>query len=431
MLPIVGIIIYGFFGQDFRRKKIVSYKRKRMNANLFSALNIEDLDTISISPQAKKLIKLLNSNSNSELYSGAEVEVFTSGQSTFDSLFNDIERAEKHIHVEFYIIENDEVGRKLLNLLSRKAKDGVRVRVIYDFFGGWTLPQKTIQKLKEDGVYIQPFLPVHNVFGFSKVNYRNHRKIVIIDGKIGYTGGLNVAERYRRGNSLGLWRDTFIRVSGSAVHGLQMLFLNDWNFVDKKYIEDPKYYPDINNTGNAYMQTVMSGPDTDWQNIMQGVVMAISNAEKYVYIHTPYYLPPESLMTAIETAALSNIDVRIMIPERNDNRLVAAASRSYMQRLLNVGVKVYYYKHNFLHSKAIVVDDFISIVGTANMDTRSYEQNFEVAAFLYHTQTAVTLKESFENDMNYCRELNVNLWKHRSHFVKIKESIARLFSPLL
>lgn len=431
MFPIVGIIIYAFFGQDFRRRKIVNYKRKLLNPISNDAQNLEDIKQFDIPVHSQKLITMLHNNSRAELYSGANIDVYTSGTETFESLFRDIENAKAHIHVEFYIIVNDEVGRKFLDLLSKKAKEGVRVRVIYDYFGGWTITKKILRQLRADGVYIQPFLPADSVFGFSRINYRNHRKIVVVDGKIGYTGGLNVAERYRKGNSLGLWRDTFIRVTGTAVHGLQNIFLNDWNFVDKKDVNDEKYYPTSEDCGTAYMQSVMSGPDTDWENIMQGVVTAISNAVKFVYIHTPYYLPTESLMTAIETAALSGIDVRIMIPERNDNRLVAAASRSYMRRLLDVGVRVYFYKRNFLHSKAIVIDDEISIVGTANMDVRSYEQNFEVAAFIYHEQTAQLLKKKYEEDMEDCRELNINIWKHRSRWIKLKESVARLFSPLL
>ncbi len=431
ILPVLGIIIYAFFGQDFRRRKIVNYKKRFLNPTSFDYTTPVIESTTNVSTITKKLVRLLNANSASELYSGAEIDVFTSGDKTFSSLFRDIEEAKEHIHVEFYIIANDDVGKKFLDLLTLKARSGVRVRVIYDYFGGWSLSKKVLKQLRADGIYIQPFLPADSIFGISRINYRNHRKIVVIDGKIAYTGGLNIAERYRRGNSLGLWRDTFVRISGSAAHGLQNIFLNDWHFVDKKDIVDKKYYPAIEDKGTAYVQTVMSGPDTDWQNILQGVVLAISNAKKCVYIHTPYYLPPESLMTAIETAAFSGVDVRIMIPEHNDNRLVAAASRSYMQRLMDVGVRVFYYKFNFLHSKAIVIDDEVSIVGTANMDVRSYEQNFEVASFIYHKETARTLQTKFLDDMVQCRELNANVWRHRSYYRRFKESVARLFSPLL
>ena len=431
MLPIVGIIVYILVGQDFRRKKIMTGKILPEKRSTSHILSLDHMDDVGIPRHIQKTIRLLDTNCDARLYPGNKINVYTKGYDTFKAIFRDLRNAKEHIHVEFFIIDNDDVGSRFFDILKKKAQQGVRVRVIYDYFGGWRIPRRVIKDLRSAGVYIEPFLPMDSLAGFSKVNYRNHRKLIVIDGKIGYTGGLNVAERYRKGTRLGLWRDTFMRTLGPAVHAMQYSFLNDWAFVGQKKIPDDKYFPAPLCYDNNCIQLVTSGPDAVWQNIMQGIIMAMSNAHDYIYIHTPYYLPPDSVTNALETAAMSGVDVRIIMPERNDSRLVAAASRSYIQGLLNARVRVYFYRNNFLHSKAIVIDDNISIIGSANMDIRSYEQDFEISAFVYDTETAVHLRSSFEEDLLSCRELNANVWKSRRRWQRMKESIARLFSPLL
>jgi cardiolipin synthase len=250
---------------------------------------------------------------------------------------------------------------------------------------------------------LRPFLPLRLRFGRSKINYRNHRKILIVDGEVGFTGGLNVADRYIFGNALGMWRDTFARFEGSVVHGLQQLFLMDWYFVERKLITDPKYYPIPKKFDSNLAQIVISGPDTQWESIMQGIASAIMSATRYVYIHTPYFIPNDVIENCIQMSAMSGVDVRIMIPARSDSRLSDACTFSYMGRLLEAGVKVYQYTKGFLHSKAIVIDNFISIVGSANLDERSFNQNFEANAFIYEEKTANRLKELFFRDMQNCR----------------------------
>jgi cardiolipin synthase len=425
LLPIVGIVLYVFLGQDLRRRKVFANKLRFPNLE-GSYVGNDKLQKFG------KVATLLTETAGARVLSGNKVEVFTTGEDAFNSLCDDIERATNHIHVEFYIIENDKLGNRFRELLERKAREGVRVRVIYDYLGGWNLPIVWRLSLKEAGAFIHPFLPADNFFRFTLLNYRNHRKLVVIDGRVAYTGGMNLAERYLSGNRLGLWRDTFVRVEGLAVHAMQYSFLVDWSFVDGKVVTDKKYYPDLScDIGDEKVQVVTSGPDSDWRSIMQGIVVAISNAKKEVLIHTPYCMPPESVMNALETAALSGVRVRVMIPERNDAKLVAAAGRSYIEALLRAGVEVFYYRKNFLHSKAIVVDGYLSIVGTANMDHRSYEQNFEIAAFVYGEKTARCLVEGFERDMESSRQLNVNLWRHRKWYKRYVESLARLISPLL
>lgn len=425
LFPIVGIIFYIFFGQNLRRKKIINNKLRFPNTNLLSHFYEEP-------HKFAKVANLLSETDCAPLSDGNKVDVFVTGADAFKSLYNDIEQAKEHIHVEFYIIENDKLGNRFRELLERKAREGVRVRVIYDYLGAWKLPIAWRMSLKNAGAFVHPFLAADSFFKFTLLNYRNHRKLVVVDGKIAYTGGMNLAERYRWGNRLGLWRDTFVRVEGPAVHSMQYSFLVDWSFVDGRVVTDKKYYPELSYFENGErVQVVTSGPDSDWRNIMQGVVAAISRAEKEILIHTPYYMPPEPVMNALETAALSGVRVRVMIPERNDSKIVAAAGRSYIESLLRAGVEVYYYQHNFLHSKAIVIDNYLSIIGTANMDNRSYEQNFEIAAFVYGDKTAKNLVESFERDMESSRQLNINLWRHRKWSKRYFESLARLFSPLL
>lgn len=434
LLPFVGLIIYVLFGQDFRRRKIISKKSiKTVSRPARTDFDFEAfLQDETLPVENQKLVSLLYNNSEAFPYTNSEVKILTRGCEIFESLFNDIERAQNHIHLEFYIIQDDEVGSRLRELLIRKAKSGVRVRVIYDYVGGFSLTKSSIQSLRDAGVYIQPFLPLKRSIGFSKMNYRNHRKIVVVDGVIGYTGGINIADRYLKGNKLGLWRDTQIRIEGPAVRGFQRVFLIDWFFVDNKIITDQKYFPTVTpSSHHNLIQIVGSGPDSDWKTIMQGVVSLISGASQYVYIHTPYFIPTESVLIALQTVALSGIDVRVMLPEKSDTWLVTLASNSYLQQLLESGVRVFMYQKNFLHSKAIVVDDRVSTVGTANMDVRSYEHNFEINAFVLDEQVAVTLRERFLQDAQSCVEIKLDEWKQRKRMDHFKESFARLFSPLM
>lgn len=434
-LPIVGIIFYAFVGQNFRRKKIVSKKSlHRLNVHTdFDYYRGRKQEKDSLPLEIKHTIKLLENCAEAPVYGQSKIDVFTSGKDTFDAIFADIESAKEHIHVEFYIVEPDELGFRFRDLLIKKANEGVRVRFIYDYLGGFGLKKKFLQPLRAAGIFVHAFMPAIPYISLSKVNYRNHRKLVVVDGRVGYTGGMNVADRYIKGNRRGLWRDTQVRFEGAAVHGLQNAFLIDWFFVSQKLISDSKYYPkpkvfsDLQNL----VQIVSSGPDTDFENVMQGVVSIMNSARKYIYIHTPYFLPTESILSALQIASLGDVDVRLMLPEKSDTHLAQMATRSYLLQMLEAGVRVFFYKKAFLHSKAIVVDDLVSTVGTSNMDFRSYEQNFELNAFVYDEKTAKTLREAFENDLKQCREVTLDGWKRRKKKERLKDSIARLFSPLL
>lgn len=432
-LPFLGFFLYLLLGQDYRKKKIISSKSiRRVTQRPVASFDINDLDNDRIDDNKLNLIRLLNKNSDAAGYANNKIEVLSSGITTFEAIFEAIRNAKDHIHLEFFIFNDDKIANELRELLIQKAKEKVRVRMIYDYWGSFSLSKRYIRTLREAGVYVKSFLPFRwRISRSSKINYRNHRKLVVVDGKIGFTGGLNIADRYIYGNKLGIWRDTFIRMEGSAVHGLQLLFMIDWYFVDRKFIEGKEYFPEPQKFGKNIVQIVNSGPDTDWEAIMQGIASAIMSATKYVYIHTPYFMPTEVIASCIEMAALSGIDVRLMIPTRSDSPLSDASTTSYLGRALEAGVRVYKYKEGFLHSKAIVIDDLISIVGSCNLDERSFMQNFEANAFIYEKKTALELKKLFKSDIKKCDELTLGAWTNRKRKQKLKESFARLFSPIM
>lgn len=432
LIPVAGFILYLIFGQYFRRDKIISRKSIKRIGNLnIPEYDIRTVDTHILTNQQLNLVKLLRHNNNALALPGNKIDILLNGEDTFEAMFKAIEEAKEHIHIEFYIFADDRISNQMRELLIKKAKQGVRVRMIYDYLGSFSLNKKYLQSLRDAGVYVRAFLPARLKVARIKINYRNHRKILVIDGKIGFTGGLNIADRYRYGNKLGEWRDTFMRVEGMAVHGLQQHFLIDWYFVEQKLITDPKYYPAYKIHEDNLIQIVSSGPDDDWENIMQGIAQTIMTATQYVYIQTPYFIPPESLLSAIQTASLSGVDVRLMIPRKSDARISDAATRTYIQPVLDAGVRVFWYTEGFLHSKAIVCDNMISTIGSTNMDERSANQNFELNAFIYDEDTALTLKHAFLDDQKKCTEITSAMWKSRSDWKKITESVARLFSPLM
>ena len=432
-LPVLGMGLYLLLGQDYRKKKIIT--EKGINRDIVSpvtSFDIEKIDSSIMSVNQLNLLKLLSRNSDASVYAFNKIEVLSTGISTFDRLFEEIKNAKDHIHIQFFIFDDDRISNQLRELLIEKSKQGVRVRMIYDYWGSFDLSKKYVRSLHEAGIYVQAFLPFRwRISRSSKINYRNHRKLVIIDGKVGFTGGLNVADRYFYGNKLGEWRDTFIRLEGSAVHGLQLLFLIDWFFVDRKLVEGPEYFPEPQKFDQNLGQIVSSGPDPDWESIMQGIASAIMSATRYVYIHSPYYMPTDVIADCVEIAALSGVDVRLMVPVRSDSRLSDASTFSYMGKALEAGVRVFRYNKGFLHSKAIVIDDYISIVGSTNLDERSFAQNFEANAFIYDSKTSGHLKSLFMDDLTGCEELTLEAWNNRKRRQKLKESFARLFSPLM
>ena len=305
------------------------------------------------------------------------------------------------------------------------------VRIIYDDVGSWGLKQKDIKFLRDSGIMVFPFLEVKFRALADKINYRNHRKIVVVDGMLGYIGGMNVADRYVDGIEWGIWRDTQLKIEGPVVHALQTAFSIDWYFCTRRLLKDPIYYPKVAKQGDVAMQIVTSGPVGEWRKIMLAIFSVINSAKKYVYIQTPYFLPPQSLLLAIQTAALSNVDVRLMMPARSDSKIVHIGSCSFIEDILKAGVKVYQYMPGFIHSKMVVADDKVCTIGSANMDFRSFEHNFESNAFIYNKEQAISIRKIFLEDQSKCRKLVLRRWRNRPVTQKALESIVRLFSPLL
>ena len=429
-LPVVGLVFYFFFGRSQRHERIIG---KKIYGHLMKKPIAEYLSqpAARLPEGYKRIIDLFHNVNQSLPFEGNSIETFTSGDSFIQALLRELQQARQHIHIESYIFEDDAVGRMVRDVLIEKSRSGVEVRVIYDDVGCWHVPNRFFERMREAGIEVRSFLKVRFPHFTNKVNYRNHRKIIVIDGRAGFVGGMNLAERYVRGFSWGIWRDTQLMLKGKAVHGLQTAFLQDWYFVDRTLISAAKYFPKLDNPGSSLVQIVTSEPVGPWREIMQGLVKAVSEARKYFYIQTPYFLPTEPMLVAIQTAALSGVDVRLMLPCRADSRLTHLASCSYLADVLRAGVKVYLYQKGFLHSKLMVSDDLLSTVGSTNMDFRSFEHNFEVNAFIYDTETALQMREIFLQDQRDCLPVSLKNWEKRSRSRKVAESTVRLLAPLL
>ncbi|WNH13194.1 cardiolipin synthase [Thalassobellus suaedae] len=436
--PFLGIVVYYLFGQEYRKNKIFNRKHI-LNKEIIQSINKElefnkkELEKVNQYLDEKvKLIKLLHSNENEPLTLNNEIEILKDGDIKFERLLNDIKSAKNHIHLEYYIIRDDNIGGELLDLICEKAKEGIEVRLSYDDVGS-EISGKMKSKLSHSGVLHCSFMPVLFSRFTGKMNYRNHRKIAIIDGKIGYVGGINIGDEYLNKNGTSYWRDTHLRIIGDAVKSLQIHFLTTWDFVSGKKITIYKsYFPDVEKKNNQIgLQIVASGPDTDWANIMEVTLTAIITANDYVYITTPYFVPNDEMITALQIASKSGVDVRLIIPEKSDSWIVQHASNSYLDDLLKANVKVYKYKKGFVHAKTMVIDDIFSSVGTSNLDYRSFNINFEINSLIYNKENSKTLKQLFLEDIKACQEVNYNTYLKRSKFDKVKESYCRLWSPLI
>ena len=430
-LPVVGLALYYFFGQDTRREKLISKKGfKRLTKYPMMEFQMQESFKVSEEKQ-HQLIRFFQRVNLALPFEGNSMKIFQDGSSMLQALLATINSAKHHIHVEFYIFEDDAVGCLVKDALIEKAREGVEIRVLYDDVGCWKVPHRFYDEMREAGIEVRGFLKVRFPRFTSKVNYRNHRKLVVVDGRIGFVGGMNLAERYLKGVPWGIWKDIMMQVEGKAVYGLQMAFLTDWYATDHSLITSSSYFPQMEDKGTSLMQVVTSDPVGEWKDIMQGLLIAITSAQKYVYIQSPYLLPTEPILLALKTAAAAGVDVRIMIPEKSDSRMVHWGTMSYLQELMEAGIKIYMYQKGFLHSKLIVCDDCLSSVGSTNMDFRSFEHNFEINAFMYDKTSALMLKDIFLSDQKDAKLLHLNAWRLRPWSQKVKESVIRLFAPLL
>ena len=380
LFPVGGVILYIFFGRSIKNKRMISRRNKR------------------------KLRRISNFNASN---------------------------ATRYIHLQYYIIENDTLGNRIIDALKEKVKQGVRVRIIYDHIGSIKVKSKFFKQMREAGIDVHPFFRVAFPPFATRINWRNHRKLCIIDGKTGYIGGMNIADRYIDGGKFRLWRDCHMRVTGPAVSAMQYSFAVDWSFMGQPLIEEKVETENHSDRPEIGMQLLTSGPTSEWSNIAMLILKAIGNAKKRVYIQTPYFLPTESLLRTLQAAALARVDVRVMMPLNSDSRILTYASRSYITQCLRAGIKIYMFNVGMLHSKTLIIDDNFCSIGSANMDFRSFEHNFESTMFIYSREVNSQLAKQFLADMAMSRRVNVVEWRNRSKWLKAKESMLRLLSPIL
>ena len=429
-LPVIGLLFYLFFGRSTRKEQLITKKGyARLSKRPMAEYQLQESLTENVGKQ--RVMSFFRQVNSALTFEGNQVEFYTNGYTMLQSLIREISKAQHHIHLEYYIFEDDAVGRLLRDILIDRARVGVKVRVLYDDVGCWKVNHAFYEQMLCEGIEVQGFLKVRFPLFTSKVNYRNHRKLTIIDGKVGFIGGMNIAQRYLKGVSWGGWRDTQVKITGKAVYGLQTAFLTDWYAVERSLVTGADYFPKIELKGETIAQIVTSDPVGEWRDIMQGLMMAICSARHYFYVQSPYFVPTEQIKTAFQTAALAGVDVRLMLPKKADTWLIHKSSLSYLEDMMKAGVKIYLYRRGFLHSKLMVCDDELSSVGSTNMDFRSFEHNFEANAFFYDKMTALAVKSIFLEDQKSCLLLSPKIWNKRSWKNKVTESVVRLLAPLL
>ncbi|MFD1735327.1 cardiolipin synthase [Bacillus salitolerans] len=434
--PVIGFIFYIIFGRNFRKKRM--FKKKAMvDEQTFSV--IEDIQNTYTIPRFLRehqirLYNLAHRLGKSPVTTHTFSEILTNGEHTYSKIIEELSKAKHHIHLEYYIVRDDQIGNVIKNLLIQKANEGVEVRFLYDSVGSWKLSKAYKEDLRDAGIEMVPFFPVKLPFLNHKVNFRNHRKIIVIDGTKGFIGGLNIGDEYLgRNPSFGFWRDTHLFIEGEAVRSLQLIFLQDWYYITNKSLLTKEYLTPDHKFEDKFggVQLVAGGPDNEWEIIKSLFFEMISSAKRSICIATPYFIPDVDILTAIKIASLSGVDVKILIPKRPDKRIVFYASRSYIPELLEAGVKVYEYEKGFMHSKYLTIDGELASIGTSNMDMRSFHLNFEVNAFLYKTKSTANLVKEFENDIENSNEIKLEIFNKRPVKQRIIESLARLLSPLL
>lgn len=443
VVPIIGMIIYLSFGLNYRKYVIYSKKlttdrqqAKRVLETVHRMME-ENADLFEqYHERYHGLAEMSFSDNFSLLTRNNRAEVLINGEQKFPSLLESLEKARHHIHIAYYIYEDDRIGNEVAELLIRKAAEGVQVRFIYDDFGSSGIRNNIAPKLRENGVEAYPFYEVRFVKLANRLNYRNHRKIVVVDGSTGYVGGINICDKYRNDQGEELyWRDTHLKITGEAVWTLQHIFIADWNFCCGQPLElDTKFFPRFASADfphKTWTQIIASGPDSPHPSILYSYLQAIHLTQDELLITTPYFVPGQEFLSALKMAALRGVSIKLLVPGVADSQFVNAASKSHYEDLLAVGVEVYLYEKGFVHAKTLVSDDQLAVIGTANLDHRSFDLNFEVNAMLFDEAVATDLKNAFLEDIASARRIDYEEWKNRSFFVRFLEKLIRLFAPLL
>ena len=429
-MPFLGLVLYFFFGRKTRKKRLAG-KRLLSQIKQRSTLEVNSDAKGLIQPEYQSLATYFENSASASLLSIDEAEVMNDTTVFAERFFEIISEAQDHIHLQFYILEDDEFGCRLRDALVNKARQGIEVRLIYDSVGCWKIKKDFFESMRCAGIYVESFLKVRFPLLSNRFNYRNHRKIIIIDGKVGMIGGCNIADRYLKGIKGMGWRDTMLLLRGMAVNGLQASFLVDWYFANRTMLSGKRYFPVTDGCRNSFAQIVTSNPVGETRAIAGGYIKILSQAKGYIYLQTPYFMPDELFLQSLKNTAMSGVDVRLMIPEKSDSTIADYATMSYLDSLLSSGIKIYLYRGGMLHCKTVVSDDYISSIGSTNLDFRSFFYNFEVSAFVYDKTVAQELKEQFLNDQRECRLLTTNEYRQRPFFKRCAESFIKLFSPLL
>lgn len=439
-IPIVGFILYIFLGRGISKDKIFDLK---IQGKIGKNLEIEEDKQALIrglyphpptgQVDVKQLIYMLTVFESTLYTTKNKVTLFTDGREKFEALLEDITHAKDHIHFQYYIYRSDALGIKVREALTAAAKRGVKVRVLLDAWGSTQVKAKFFQELQSAGGEIAFFFPLFVPYLNPRINYRNHRKIVVIDGKIGYIGGFNVGSEYLgEVAKFGYWRDNHLRIYGEAVYTLQNRFLMDWNSQRVKEVSyAPNFFPTIESIGNLALQIVTSGPGSEHEQIKMTYLKVISLAKKEILIQTPYYIPDESIHEALKLALLSGVNVQIQIPNKPDHPLVYWATYSFAAELLEYGAVIETYENGFIHAKTMIVDSGIVSIGSANIDVRSFKLDFEVNTLIYDEKMATQVRKAFFEDSMMSQRLTREIYDQRGCRIKLKEGLARLISPLL
>ncbi|MFS0723886.1 cardiolipin synthase [Paenibacillus sp. 1P07SE] len=438
VFPLIGFVMYYFMAKDFQRRRTVRKRGVIAGEHRLEAMRrcklvhrMSDLGEGRFNHQ-ERLFHLLHNLAQSPITGCNKVKILNNGDATFEAILAAMEQAEHHIHLEYYTIRHDETGERFKDVMIRKAKAGVEVRLIFDGVGSYELSAAYLQELCDAGVHTHCFLTPRLAFFDKRMNYRNHRKIVVVDGTVGFLGGINIGDEYIGKNpKLGFWRDIHLQIEGDSVYFLQDVFMRDWWFTAREKLEDKAYMPEHRCNNDQHVQIISSGPDSTADTILECLSGAISVAKQSIYIATPYFIPDQSILMGLRTAAQAGIDVRILIPEQADSRLVMYASLSYVEDLMTAGVRFFRYRKGFIHSKVTIVDRLIASVGTANMDMRSFFSNFEINAILFDEEPIRALTDDFMADLEDSKELHLSDFHERPRWQKASEIAARMLSPLL
>jgi len=431
LLPFVGVVLYLFFGRNIKNKRMIS-RRNRRRLKKRELIHLRDMRPDGLSAESRQNIRLGHSLTGAPYHPGNDIDIFVSGTEKMEAFKADLRQAKRSICIQYYIICDDATGREVRDILVERARAGVVVRLIYDHVGSWGTSSRFFNEMRQAGVKAYPFFKVTFPQLATKINWRNHRKLCIIDGAVGYIGGMNIADRYVNGGPrFAVWRDTHARVRGPIVASLLYSFAVDWNFMGQPLVEDIANQEALSPKGDVGMQLLTSGPTSQWADIEFIFQKAIASAKKRIYIQTPYFLPTDSLLKSLQAAALSHVDVRVMIPVRSDSAMLTYASESYISECLRAGIKFYHYTAGMLHSKTILVDDEFSTIGSSNFDFRSFEHNFEANLFIYSHKVNERMAEIFRADIRDCRRISPDEWRARPLLHKCMQSLLRLLSPIL